>query len=151
MTVTSAGESASLLRIQRILAVLAAATATGGLAEMAMLRHWAEPGQLLPWLVLAAVIVAAALVLLDRAPRRLGLVVGAAAVVTGGIGVVLHLLQNLEIDPMLARYAQTWDSMSLPERLWAAVNGSIGGAPLLAPGMVTLAGVLLVLAVLDRR
>lgn len=144
-------ESATLVRMRRILALLAAATAVGGIVEMAMLRHWDEGTQLIPWFVLVPVAIVAILVAGDRGSTRLAQVTGAAGVATGGIGVLLHLSENLDAGEDLAQYARTWESMPIVERLWLVLNGSVGDAPLLAPGMVTLAGVLLLLAVLDRH
>lgn len=134
--------------MRRIVALLASAAALGGLVELAMLRHW-EGSQLIPWFVLALV-AGVGVATAAGGPRRLAQVTGVVAVLTAGIGAWQHLTANLALGPQLARYAQTWDSMSTLEQWWLAGSGAIGSAPLLAPGMVALAGVLLVVAVLDR-
>lgn len=144
-------ESATLVRIRKILALTAVGTALGGVVELALLSHWGESTQLLPWVALAAVAVAGVLVARGGGNTRAAQAIGAASLLTGAIGVVLHLAENLGAGENLAQYAQTWESMPFFERLWLVLDGSVGEAPLLAPGMVSLAGVLIFVAVLDRR
>ncbi|KAB7744065.1 hypothetical protein GA707_11435 [Nostocoides sp. F2B08] len=145
-----ATEPQPLRRIRLVLALLASATAVGGLVELAMLRHWDAPIQLLPWMVL--VVVAVVGVLTARGgSTRLAQATGLAALLTGGIGVLVHLLENLDYGDDLAQYAQTWEAMPFLERLWLVLNGTVTYAPTLAPGMVALSGVILFISVLDRR
>ena len=144
-------ESDTLVRIRKVLALIAVGTAIGGMVELAMLRHWGESAQLIPWFVLTAIAVGGLLVAGGGGSTRAAQAIGAAGLLTGAIGVFLHLSENLDAGEDLAQYAQTWETMPFFERLWLVVNGSVGEAPLLAPGMVALAGVILFVAVLDRR
>ena len=136
--------------MRRILALIAVGTAAGGLVEMALLRHWGEATQIIPWVVLIAVLVVGLLVATGGGSRIGAQVTGAAGLLTGAIGIFLHLSENLDEGEDLAQYAQTWESMPFLERVWLALNGTVGEAPLLAPGMVSLAGVILFIAVLGR-
>ena len=145
-----ATEARTLARMRRILALIAVGTAAGGLVEMALLRHWGEATQIIPWVVLIAVLVVGLLVATGGGSRIGAQVTGAAGLLTGAIGIFLHLSENLDEGEDLAQYAQTWESMPFLERVWLALNGTVGEAPLLAPGMVSLAGVILFIAVLGR-
>ena len=136
--------------MRRILALIAVGTAAGGLVEMALLRHWGEATQIIPWVVLIAVLVVGLLVATGGGSMIGAQVTGAAGLLTGAIGIFLHLSENLDEGEDLAQYAQTWESMPFLERVWLALNGTVGEAPLLAPGMVSLAGVILFIAVLGR-
>ena len=143
-------EPQPLRRIRLVLALLASGTAVGGLVELAMLRHWDETIQILPWIVL--VVVAVVGVLTARGgSTRVAQATGLAALLTGGIGVFYHLTENLDYGEDLAQYAQTWETLPFLERLWLVLNGTVTYAPTLAPGMVALSGVILFIAVLDRR
>lgn len=140
--------SVTLNRIRVIVALLATATAVGGLIELAMLRHW-DGIQLVPWVVLGLVAVVGG-VTARGGPPRLAQATGALGLLGGGLGVWQHLAANHALGPQLAQYAQTWDGMSALEQWWLAATGAVGAAPALAPGMLALAGVLLIVAVLDR-
>jgi hypothetical protein len=142
-------ESATLARIRWVVALLASVTAAGGLVELAMLRHW-EGIQLVPWFVLALVGVVG-IVTARGGPPRLAQATGIVALLGGGLGVWQHIAANLALGPQLAQYAQTWESMSALEQWWLASTGAVGAAPALAPGLLAMAGVLLIVAVLDRR
>jgi hypothetical protein len=113
-----------------------------------MLRHWHGPGQLVPWAVLAMLLLAAAAWLVRRSAATARVLQGTAVVAAVGsaFGIYEHLSANLDSGPLSGRYAAGWESMSAMSQLWTAATGSVGAAPLLAPGMVGLAGVLLWLA-----
>ena len=104
-------EPQPLRKIRTVLALLASAAAVGGLVELAMLRHWDEAIQILPWVVLAVVAVVGVLTAFGGS-TRLAQVTGLAALLTGGIGVLVHLAENLDFGEDLAQYAQTWEAMS---------------------------------------
>jgi hypothetical protein len=110
---------------RRLLTWLGIGTALGACAELAMLRHWQGPGQLVPWAVLA--------------------------VLGGAFGVYEHVGANLAAGPLSGRYAADWESMPAVSQLWAAATGAVGTSPVLAPGMVGLAGALLWLGALRWR
>jgi hypothetical protein len=138
---------------RQILTWLGAGTALGACAELAMLRHWQGPGQLVPWALLVLLLGSAAAWLVRRspAPARALRTVAVVTALGSAYGVYEHLKGNLAAGPSSARYAESWASMPAASHLWAAASGAVGASPLLAPGMVGLAGVLLWLAVLGWR
>jgi hypothetical protein len=133
---------------RRLLTWLGIGTALGACAELAMLRHWQSPAQLVPWAVLTVLLLAAAAWLVRRswATARVLQAAAVAAVLGSAFGIYEHVGANLGAGPLSGRYAGKWESMSAMSQLWTAATGAVGAAPLLAPGMVGLAGVLLWLA-----
>jgi hypothetical protein len=142
-------DAAQLVAVyRRVLTWLGVGTALGACAELAMLRHWQSPGQLVPWAVLALLLLAAAAWLTRRSAVTARIVQGAAVIAALGsaFGIYEHVGANLTAGPLSGRYTGKWESMSAVSQLWAAATGSVGASPVLAPGMVGLAGVLLWLA-----
>jgi len=135
---------------RRVLTWLGIGTALGACAELAMLRHWQGPGQLVPWGVLAVLLVAAAVWLVRRsvASARALQAVAVVAVLGSAFGVYEHVGANLAVGSLSGRYGPGWESLPATAQVWAAATGAVGAAPVLAPGMVGLAGVLLGLAAL---
>lgn len=146
---TTRPESATLARMRTVVALLATLTALGGMVELAMLRHWGGV-RLVPWFVLGLVAVVG-VVTARGGPARLAQGAGVVGLLGAGLGVWQHIAANHALGPRLAQYAQTWGELSALERWWLAATGAVGAAPALAPGMLGLAGVLLIVAVLDRR
>ena len=146
---TARDETRTLRRIRAVVALLATGTAAGGLVELAMLRHWVGV-QVLPWVVLTLVGVVG-LLTARGGPARLARIVGVVGLLGGAFGVWRHVAANLALGPRLADYAGTWDTLPVLERWWLAATASVGAAPALAPGLLALAGGLLIVAVLDRR
>ena len=133
---------------------LVALTVIGILAtafELATERHWNGLEQLVPWMALAVLTGATALLLLPgargtAAARVLAVVVlGASA-----YGVIDHILVNFESGALDQRYADTWDALPLIERTWYAATKSVGPAPTLAPGVLAQTALLLLLATICR-
>jgi hypothetical protein len=120
--------------------------------ELASERHWNGLEQLVPWVAIALLVVATALALLpgDRgtaAARVLALVVLAAA----AYGVLEHVRVNLHAGGLDQRFADTWDSLPLVERLLYAVTKTVGPAPTLAPGVLAQVALLLLIATICPR
>jgi hypothetical protein len=129
---------------------LTTATAIGGIAELAMLRHWDGWLQLLPW-VMRAGLSATAVVVRRRPTARVMVMarrVAIAAVVLAAIGVVEHVWGNHRTAPLDATYGAVWDAMPVWSRWWTAATGDVGPSPALAPAIIALDGVLLWLATL---
>jgi hypothetical protein len=148
-TVRTRSDAAELVDLyRRLLTWLGVGTALGACAELAMLRHWQGPGQLVPWAVLAVLLLAAAAWLARRSAATARILQGTAVVTVLGsaFGIYQHVGANLAAGPLSGRYAGRWESMPAVSQLWAAVTWSVGTAPLLVPGMVGLAGVLMWLA-----
>ena len=131
-------------RIQRITALLASAAALGGLAELAMLRHW-NGLQLIPWFILAAIVVVGVLTA-GGGPRWLAQTAGVVGIIGALVGVFQHVAGNHAIG---AHLLAGWDSMSAAAQWWAAFSGAVGANPALAPGLLALAGTLLIVSVLS--
>lgn len=130
-----------MLRTHRIVALLATAAALGGLAELAMLRHW-DGIQLVPWFVLGLTAVVGVVRAL-RSGRLLAWITGGIGLVGSLVGVYQHAAGNLALGPHLI---DGWDSMSTAEQWWAAFSGTIAANPALAPGLLGLAGALLLVS-----
>jgi hypothetical protein len=148
-TVGTRSDSVTLVAVyRRLLTWLGLGTALGACAELAMLRHWQDAGQLVPWAVLAVLLASATAWLVRRSVATARIMQGTAIVAAlgSGFGVYEHIGANLAAGPLSGRYSGVWDSMSAVSQLWAAATGSVGASPVLAPGMVGLAGVLLWLA-----
>jgi hypothetical protein len=144
----AARSTAALLR-ESLVAL--AALNTGGLAlELASLRHWKSPVQLIPWA--AVVVLAAAAVLLAVFPERrtvraVRVLAGCVAVIAA-VGVYEHVKANYQAGPLDFRYADRWATMPVWARLWAAVSGSVGPAPAFAPAVLAIAALCLWFATL---
>lgn len=140
--------TATLLR--RCLLAVAALAVAGTTVELAMIRHWKSPVQVVAWLALA-VLAAAAGLLAFRPSRRVVQtvrVLAAAAALSGALGVAVHVHENYEAGPLDARYERTWATMSQPARWWAAVSRTVGPAPPVAPGVLGQAALALFFATL---
>ncbi len=117
--------------------------------ELAIERHWNGLEQLVPWLALAVLAVATALLLVagergTTATRVLALVVLGASI----YGAIDHILVNLNAGELDQRFSSTWDSLPVLERAWYAVTKTVGPAPTLAPGVLGQSALLLLLATL---
>ena len=131
---------------------LVALTVIGILAtafELATEQHWNGFEQLIPWLALAVLAAATAMLSIPgsrgtTAARVLALVVLGSSI----YGVIDHVLVNFDAGVLDQRYADTWDSLPLLERGWYAVTKTVGPAPTLAPGIVGQSALLLLLATL---
>jgi hypothetical protein len=127
-------------------------TAIGILAaafELATESHWNGLEQLIPWLALAVLAVATALVLVPRgrgvtAARVLALLVLGASI----YGVIDHILVNYDAGALDQRFADTWDTLPIAEQWWYATTKTVGPAPTLAPGVLGQSALLLFLATL---
>jgi hypothetical protein len=109
-----------------------------GIAGLAVLlayeRHWDGYWQLVPWAVLALILVSfLALVLVpSSATRNLAHLVAAATIIASCLGLWQHFDENYEAAPRDSNYAQRWDDMSLVDRVWEVANGSVGDVPIYA-------------------
>ncbi len=138
---------------RRVLTLVGIGTVLGALTELAMLRHWQGPAQLVPWAVLAVLLVGAVAWLVRRTAgtARTVRVAAVVSVLGSAYGVYEHVLANLRAGPVDPRYDGVWDSMPGAAQLWAATTGAVGPSPVLVPATMGLAGVLLWLAVLRWR
>jgi hypothetical protein len=138
--------TAELLR--KFLLWLAAASAAGTAVELAILRHWRGLDQLVPWAMLAIAAVTIALVMRRPTPGVLkaARVVGTVVALSALVGVYEHVSANYHDGARSRATAAAWATMSEPARWLAALDGSAGQAPPVAPGVLAQVGVLLVFA-----
>ena len=124
--------TATLLR--RCLIALAALSVAGLAGDLAMLRHWQNAVQLIPWFSLGVAAVAIALLLARPSRGAVWLVrtLSLAVALSAAFGVFQHVLANYESGPLDFRYADIWGTMSEPARWWAAAIKTVGPAPPLA-------------------
>jgi hypothetical protein len=137
------GAPAALLR-ESLVAL--AALNTGGLAlELAVLRHWKSPVQLIPWVAVAVLAVAAVLLAMfpDRGTVRAVRVLVVCVAVIAAVGVYEHVKANYEAGPLDFRYAGRWATMSAGARVWAAVSRNVGPTPSFAPAALGIAAMCL--------
>lgn len=140
-------------RLRRGLALLAILGTVGIALELALLRHWAGPLQLIPWAGVALLGVAL-LVLRARASRRAVLalrILAAAVLVLGVIGVVVHVHENYEAGPLDRRYAATWETTPEWQRWAMAATDTVGPAPSLAPTALSFVALTLLLGTIGHR
>jgi hypothetical protein len=149
---TSATELASTADptwpFRRGLLGLAGMTVLGIAVELAVERHWTQPGQLIAWAALMLTGVAAGLLLRAptaqrvRAARLLAVIVVCSAVV----GIWQHIAANYDAAPLDFRYGATWASLPELERWWLAISKTVGPSPPLAPGALAIAAFSVLLA-----
>jgi hypothetical protein len=115
---------------------LAAFTMSGIGIELAVERHWTQPVQLVAWVALGVVAVAAALVAWApaRGPLRLAQILAVIVMVSALFGVWEHIEGNYDSGPLDAQYGDAWDTMSESSRWWLAISKTVGPSPPLAPG-----------------
>ena len=143
------GDAALIRRLRRAIVLIAVLTLAGLLAELTMLRHWKGPIQLVPWVVVVALLAASALLWRDAATRtavRVARVLAGVSALASAVGVWQHIEGNMETAALSVAWATKWDALSPGERLWQAATGGAGIAPPLVPGFLALVGIMLVCA-----
>lgn len=129
--------------------ILVAALAIAGLAaELVIERHWGTAVRYVPWVALA--VLAWAVYRLWRGPTarqiRAARAIAIAAMAAAGLGIALHINENYTAGLLDQTYSLVWDTMSEPQRWWAAFSKSLGPAPTLAPAALALIGLLVLVA-----
>ena len=134
--------------LRAALLLLAGLGVVGTAAELAMERHWQGPWQLLPWLALGMIALALGVLLVRRTRPtvRFARICAALVILTAAVGVWRHVQENYDTAPLDARYTDRWETMSNVQRWWEVGRGSVGPAPLLAPGVLLYIGVALAAA-----
>jgi hypothetical protein len=130
----------------------------GTTIELVFLHHWEGATQKIVWPAMIACVVALALIVWRPRPTTIWVARGLAVVVLAiaGLGILLHVHENLEAGPLDRHYADTWDTMGAADQWWAAITNEVGPAPTLAPGALAEISFALLLAtirlpVTDRR
>jgi len=138
--------------LRRCFVALAGAGVVGTGVELALSRHWTQSVQLVPWVALAAIVVALVLLLARPGPGTLRAVraLAVAVVLTAGFGVFEHVLANYDAAPLDFRYTARWATMSAASRWWAAASQSVGPSPTLAPGVLAQSALCVLFATLGH-
>lgn len=142
------GRDAVAASLRRGLTALTALGLAGTLVELATLRHWDGPREVIPWVVL--VVSGGALLALVARPGpatvRAARLTALALALAGVVGVAIHVLANLESAPLDGVVGPTWDSFPLWRQIWMASTGGVGPAPPLAAGALAPTGLAMALA-----
>jgi hypothetical protein len=132
---TAPTDASAILR--KALLVLASVAVVGTAIDLATLRHWTKPVQLVPWFVLAGLVVAIVLAAVPAATTvRVARAIAVGAVLCAFFGVYEHIKTNYNVAPLDYRYTDRWATMSWSSRWWAAANKSVGPSPPLAPAVL---------------
>jgi hypothetical protein len=116
--------------------------------ELTFLAHWDGTLQLLPWAALAMAAIAIALLVVRSRPAmlRTARVLAVIVFAMGGVGVLVHVIQNRDAGVLDYRYADTWATMGDLRQWWLAATGGVGPSPPLAPMSLAFAALLILLA-----
>jgi hypothetical protein len=69
-----------------------------------------------------------------------------AVLVMAGVGVLIHLNENIQSGFLDQDYAATWATTGFIEQAWLAFTGSVGPAPTLAPAAIAWTALTVLLA-----
>ena len=136
---TNDGQYADIALALRIgLIVLVFVGLVGVALALAYERHWQGIAQWIPWATIALVLVA--LVLLVAFPsavtKRLAVLVAILTIVFSLAGIGLHFYTNFLETGDDPQHAERWETMGVPAKAWEVAKGSVGEAPLYAPGVL---------------
>lgn len=149
---TTGSEARTIELLRRALLALGALGVVGTAVELVMLRHWKTGTQMIPWFILALVVISIGLI----AVRPTRLTVRAAQALTvvitlGGLfGMKEHVEANFNAGPLDRVYGPTWDSLSTTSQWWKAFTHTVGPSPTLAPGVLIQAALCVALATLHH-
>jgi len=120
--------------------------------ELAMLRHWDNALELIPFAALG--VLAVAIVLVARSPtgRSIALaraLAGSVAFVSA-VGVLVHVRANYEAAPLDFRYTDSWPTIPEPIRWFLAATDTVGPSPTLAPAAIAFMALALLIATLGH-
>ena len=147
-----ADEAPTAARLRRGLVALALLGTIGTALELLLLRHFDGALQLIPWVALAVLGVAIALVALRPSPRsiRTARILAGGVLVTSVVGVAIHVNANFDAGPLDFRYTASWPTLSDAERWFLAVTDTVGPSPTLAPMASAFMALALLLATLGH-
>lgn len=140
---------AGLRRLRLILVTITVLTCLGGLAELVTLKHWYGV-QKVPLIMLGCMAAAGVLLAVARATwsRRIAQAMGGLGMAGAAFGMYEHIRTNMVYGEYDAILGDRWATLSVTERFWHAATGAVGNTPALAPGMMGLAGLLLIVVAL---
>jgi len=134
--------------MRRGLLALSGLGVAGTLVELASLRHWQSTLQVVPWLFLVPCGLMVAAVAWWPTPRNVVLArwVGFIVAAAGVVGLIVHIISNMDAAPLDGAVGPTWDTLSIWRQVWMASTGGVGPAPALAAASLAPTGLALALA-----
>ena len=136
--------------LRRWLIAISGLAAVGTALELLLLRHWDNGLEVIPFVSLAVLGVAIAILAAARSPRTVHVARLVASVVaaSGAIGVFIHVRANYEAAPLDFRFTDSWPTTAEPIRWLLAATDTVGPSPTLAPAALTFAALALLAATL---
>jgi hypothetical protein len=124
--------------------------AVGTALELLLLRHWDNGLEVIPFVSIAALGVAIAILASAHSPRAVHVarLVSSVVSASGAIGVFIHVRANYEAAPLDFRFTDSWPATAEPIRWLLAATDTVGPSPTLAPAALTFAALALLAATL---
>ena len=120
-----------------------------GLAgALAYERHWDGVWQLVPWATIGAVFLTLLIVVIwpARLTRKLARFAAVATIIVALVGMWQHFDENYQTASQDVNYTETWESLSLLDRVREVAKGSVGQVPIYAAGVLIPLGLALSIA-----
>ena len=138
--------------LRRAVLALAGLSIAGIAIELVIERHWGAAARYIPWLALLVSGVALVRLAGHPTPRTVRDVrmIAIGVLCAAAVGVALHINENYSAGPLDQRYSAIWESMSEPERWWAAFTKSVGPAPTFAPAALAEVALLLLIGTIGH-
>ena len=116
-------------------------------------RHWEGVWQLVPWATIGVVFLTLIVLVIwpARFTRKLARWVAVVVILAAALGLWQHFDENYQTASLDVNYADTWESMSLFDRVWEVAKGSVGHVPIYAAGALVPIGLALVIATTGLR
>ena len=138
--------------LRRCVLALAAFGVIGAALDLGLSRHWQTAIQLVPWAALGGIAIALALIAVRPTGRalRIARVLLVVVAASAALGIYQHVAANYATAPLDFRFADRWEQMSVPARLWAAGSQAVGPSPTLVPGLLAYLALMTWLATLHH-
>jgi hypothetical protein len=136
--------------LRRWLIAISGLAAVGTVLELLLLRHWDNGLEVIPFVSLAALGVAIAILAAAHSPRAVHVarLVSSVVAASGAIGVFIHVRANYEAAPLDFRFTDSWQTTAELIRWLLAATDTVGPSPTLAPAALTFAALALLAATL---
>lgn len=117
----------------------------GVAVALAYERHWDGPWQLVPWATIGTIFLSLVILLIWPAPltKKLAQWVAALVIVAALLGTWQHFNENYQAASQDSNYTETWESMSIFDRIWVVAKGSAGHVPVYAAAILVPIGLAL--------
>jgi hypothetical protein len=136
--------------LRRWLIAISGLAAVGTALELLLLRHWDNGLEVTPFVSLATLGVAIAILAYAHSARAVHVarLVSSVVAASGAIGVFIHVRANYEAAPLDFRFTDSWPTTAEPIRWLLAATDTVGPSPTLAPAALTFAALALLAATL---